>query len=211
MLIEATSFVARITRANRLAILACSILKHTGTVRQHRNSDSPRSDYTSASDLGDSRCRIFFGLGSIPKKPHSSGLFLLGGRQLHLGRQHPFSRRRDPQRRRHRPDVVEELTPRHHQAATHEPNQDVGRDVLGRENSLSAATGVGSDDLERTTPDVGRTPGGLFFGLSAHSPPQSELRLPRLTARAHTCPDMTPEPPTSGAVSKRKNSLPRLG
>jgi hypothetical protein len=81
-------------------------------------------------------------------------------------RQHPFSRRRDPQRRRlDRPDVVEELTPRHHQAATHEPNQDVGRDVLGRENSLSAATGVGSDDLERTTPDVGRTLGGFSLGL----------------------------------------------
>jgi hypothetical protein len=83
---------------------------------------------------------------------------------LPLRRQHPFSRRRDPQRRRlDRPVfVVEELTPRHHQAATHELNQDVGQDVLGRENGLSAATGVGSDDLERTTPDVGRTLGSAL-------------------------------------------------
>jgi hypothetical protein len=59
MLIEATSFVvARITRADRSAILACSILKPTGTVRQHRNSGVPDPIILRVrprDDLGDSR------------------------------------------------------------------------------------------------------------------------------------------------------------
>jgi hypothetical protein len=50
--------------------------------------------------------------------------------------------------------VVEELTPRHHQAATHQFDQEIGRDVLGHEDSLSAAIGVGRDDFERTTADA---------------------------------------------------------
>jgi len=55
--------------------------------------------------------------------PASAGLFLSSGRQL---------------------DAC-----RGRQAASHKLNQDVGRDVLGRKDGLSADIGVGGDYLQR--------------------------------------------------------------
>ena len=42
------------------------------------------------------------------------------------------------------------LDPCDRKAATHELNQDVGRDTLGRKDGLRAAVRVGNDELERT-------------------------------------------------------------
>jgi hypothetical protein len=71
----------------------------------------------------------------------------LGGRQLHACRQHPHPRLSTS---KHAVFIVETLDPCDRKAATHELNQDVGRDTLGRKDGLRAAVRVGNDELERT-------------------------------------------------------------
>ena len=74
------------------------------------------------------------------------------GRQLHACRQHPHPRLCDPQLRhlKHAVFIVAALDPCDRKAATHELNQYVGRDTLGRKDGLRAAVRVGNDELERT-------------------------------------------------------------
>jgi hypothetical protein len=83
--------------------------------------------------------------------PASAGLFLSSGRQLDACRQHPHPSICDPQPC-HLEDpvfLVDALDPCGRQAASHKRNQDVGRDVLGRKDGLSADIGVGGDYLQR--------------------------------------------------------------
>src|SRR3981081_1437083 len=94
MLIEATSFVvARITRADRSAILACSILKPpTGPVRQHRNSGVPDPIILRVrprDDLGDSRCPYIFWIGFHHKEaPLRRDFFFWARLSSALGQRH---------------------------------------------------------------------------------------------------------------------------